>query len=133
MRSTAGRSSPGSKTATTIVSLDVSIPKWIAPADVTLGMTAGSLPPLRRRYLDCSHLPASGDPRLQASRLTGGHLGAGRLILTPERVAVHAPDQRKRVAVHHDRGRIGGNPPGRGRRTCRAGTASHLAGCVAAQ
>jgi NAD(P)-dependent dehydrogenase (short-subunit alcohol dehydrogenase family) len=44
------------------------------------------------------------------------HLGSGypdfyRRATAPERVAVHAPDQRKRVPAHHDRGRIGGCCP----------------------
>jgi choline dehydrogenase-like flavoprotein len=30
-------------------------------------------------------------------------------LTAPERVAVHAPDQRERVPAHHDRGRIGAN------------------------
>ena len=46
IRSVTGICSPGISVATTIVFLDVSIPRWIAPAgDVTLDMTAGSLPP----------------------------------------------------------------------------------------
>jgi hypothetical protein len=46
IRSMTGTSSPGSKMPTTIVFFEVSIPRWIGPgADVTLGMTAGSLPP----------------------------------------------------------------------------------------
>jgi hypothetical protein len=39
--------------------------------------------------------------------------GFGPALTAPERVAVHAPDQRKRVPAHHDRGRIGGRRVGR--------------------
>jgi hypothetical protein len=45
--STTGTSSPGMRIATTIVFLEVSIHRWIAPAgDVTLDMAASFLPPL---------------------------------------------------------------------------------------
>jgi hypothetical protein len=68
-------------------------------------ITAGSLPPLRRRVLDRLHLPASGDPRPQASRLTGGHLGAGRLILTPVFVSSSVGLAAcRRGTSHHHRG-----------------------------
>ena len=46
IRSVTGICSPGISVATMIVFLDVSIPRWTAPAgDATLDMTAGSLPP----------------------------------------------------------------------------------------
>src|ERR1017187_1935232 len=83
MRSTAGICSPGSKTPTTIVSLEVSIPRWISPAgDVTLGMTAGSLPP----YGTGAGLLAPSSFRRPATsaKCYGRSPGAGRFILTPE-------------------------------------------------
>jgi hypothetical protein len=59
-----GTSSPGIKTPTTIVFFEVSIPRWFGPAaDVTLDMTAGSLPPLWLRLLgSCTfQLPVTHD------------------------------------------------------------------------
>jgi hypothetical protein len=40
-------------------------------------------------------------------------------LTAPERVAVRDPDQRKRVATHHDRGPIGGKELDRSARPCR--------------
>jgi hypothetical protein len=62
-------SSPGIRVATTIVLLEVSIPRWIAPAgDVRLDMTAGSFPPSRVSVLgDCTfQTPPTHDISQQA-------------------------------------------------------------------
>jgi hypothetical protein len=84
MRSTAGISSPGIKTAATMLFLEVSIARWIVPAgDVTLGITGGSF----RRYgsgywVSCTfQLPATRDLSQEAYWRS---LGAGRFILSPE-------------------------------------------------
>jgi hypothetical protein len=51
-------------------------------------------------------------------------------LLMLKSVAVHAPDQRKRVPAHHDRERTGGNRLVEAAGASWTGTACHLTGCA---
>ena len=84
-RSTAGISSPGRRIPTTIVSLEVSIPRWIRSTDgVTLAITVGSFPPCGIRCCTQTSTVQHRTIHDSSQLATDGNPGAGRFMLTPE-------------------------------------------------
>jgi hypothetical protein len=79
---------------------------------------ASALPQVRRLALNRSKIVKAFELIL----LPAPPAGFEPARTAPERVAVQAPDQRKRVPAHHDRGRIGGRRLDRSARPCRPRT-----------
>ena len=81
---------------------------WMSAARRITAYGAIELLPAPRQHAFQVSTPASARPGTVGDRAGCEPRRPETALTTPERVAVHAPDQRKRGPAHHDRGPVGG-------------------------